>query len=81
MKPAKRLRVRNRLLKRAKCRCAYCARPLTILTMTIDHVIPKALGGTGAQHNLRCACWDCNQAKADKPPHVFLNEIAQGIVR
>ena len=33
---------------------------------TVDHILPKARGGTDAYANLQCLCYDCNQRKADR---------------
>lgn len=32
--------------------------------LTVDHIIPKALGGTDARENLQVLCRPCNSAKA-----------------
>jgi hypothetical protein len=50
--------------------CAYCCRPLLLAPAqphaTIDHVVPKALGGNGrALTNLVLACKPCNTAKGE----------------
>jgi 5-methylcytosine-specific restriction endonuclease McrA len=36
--------------------------------MTIDHVIPKSLGGKDTWENLVCACMRCNSKKGDQSP-------------
>jgi len=41
--------------------------------LTVDHIIPKAKGGTDARENLQVLCRPCNAAKAadlaeDQPP-------------
>ena len=36
--------------------------------MTIDHVIPKANGGTTCWENCVVACWNCNQKKDNRTP-------------
>lgn len=36
--------------------------------LTVDHVIPRALGGSSARNNLQCLCERCNQKKADSFP-------------
>jgi len=33
--------------------------------ITIDHFIPRSLGGRNTKANLYCACYQCNQVKAD----------------
>lgn len=48
-------------------RCAYCF-VHTGKGGTEDHYIPRALGGTNARSNLRWACADCNNLKADMHP-------------
>ncbi|MCV5446250.1 HNH endonuclease, partial [Escherichia coli] len=30
---------------------------------TVDHIIPKAHGGTDADSNLQSLCWPCHKAK------------------
>lgn len=37
-----------------------------LLLATLDHVVPKARGGTDAMQNLAVACWLCNNKKADR---------------
>lgn len=49
-----------------KYRCQYCGKTKRI--MTVDHVIPKAKGGTDAWSNLTCACKTCNDNKGDRTP-------------
>lgn len=66
--------------KRDGWHCHYCKTSLTLYTSTLDHVVPKALGGTLNSCNLRLACDHCNKAKADKPPHVFHALMMQGLV-
>jgi len=43
-------------------KCAYCSRPAN----TIDHVIPRKLGGKDTYENCVAACGRCNTKKADK---------------
>lgn len=52
------------VLRRDKHRCAYCGRTAT----TVDHVLPRAQGGTSVWLNVVAACFDCNQRKADRTP-------------
>lgn len=41
--------------------CAYCGENTE--NMTIDHIIPQALGGTDELLNVLCCCEDCNRDK------------------
>lgn len=36
--------------------------------LTIDHIVPVALGGSDEEDNLQTLCRGCNTMKADKPP-------------
>ncbi len=44
--------------------CAYCG---SNHKLTIDHIVPKAHGGTDFTKNCLCACHKCNQDKAYSP--------------
>lgn len=44
--------------------CQYCG--VTSKELTIDHVIPKRLGGATSWENLVCCCRKCNSKKGDK---------------
>ncbi len=46
-------------------RCAYCAEPLG-RSATLDHVIPKALGGTADLSNVVSCCLACNSSKGHR---------------
>jgi 5-methylcytosine-specific restriction endonuclease McrA len=68
-KAAKRERIKRHLWDAQQGRCAYCGHIFAAITdATIDHLVPKAKGGTGAISNLRLACLPCNQAKGDWLP-------------
>lgn len=53
---------RRGILARDKFTCAYCGKPGT----TIDHVLPRALGGQNSYENCVTACLSCNSKKASK---------------
>ena len=48
--------------------CQYCG--LQTRDLTIDHMIPRFLGGGHNWENLVSACKSCNQKKAGRPPEV-----------
>lgn len=55
-------RKRRALVRRDGAECRACA---ATEGLTIDHVVPAALGGSNALTNLQLLCADCNQQKAD----------------
>jgi 5-methylcytosine-specific restriction endonuclease McrA len=57
---------RSNIIKRDKHTCQYCGK--NHQPMTIDHVIPKSVGGKDTWENLVCACMRCNAKKGDKTP-------------
>jgi 5-methylcytosine-specific restriction endonuclease McrA len=42
------------------CRCYRCGSLLTLLTLTVDRIIPGCRGGTYRRSNIRPACFGCN---------------------
>lgn len=69
-------RIQRRALKHATLRdcghrCVYCATALPLEHATLDHVIPRARGGSHAPGNLVVACAPCNRLKGDLTPTEF----------
>ncbi len=62
--------VREYLLEKWGRQCAYCGARGTPLQ--IEHICPKARGGSSRVSNLALACRACNEAKAAQPIEVFL---------
>ena len=60
--PPKRMVLSKRnIIKRDGHQCQYCG--ATHATMTVDHVIPRTMGGGDTWENLVCACARCNNVK------------------
>ncbi len=59
-------RTRFEVLKRDDYTCRYCRSREHELT--VDHVLPVALGGSDDSSNLVAACKDCNSGKASSSP-------------
>ena len=57
---------RYMLYKRDGGKCAYCGKPLSREEATIDHIIPKKLGGKTNWENCVISCKKCNSRKDDK---------------
>jgi len=65
--PFKRIMLtRKNIIMRDGHRCQYCG--TTKGSMTIDHVVPKKLGGADNWENMVCACVRCNNRKGDNTP-------------
>ncbi len=55
---------KKNIIKRDNRQCQYCGRKTG--TMTTDHIVPKALGGSDTWENLVCACLECNNRKGNQ---------------
>jgi 5-methylcytosine-specific restriction endonuclease McrA len=55
---------RRSILARDNHTCQYCGQ--TSKELTVDHIIPKRLGGPTSWENLVCCCRKCNSKKGDK---------------
>ena len=61
-------RLRFEILRRDGHRCHYCGATAEDAQLTVDHVIPIALGGADDPSNLVTACQSCNAGKAATSP-------------
>lgn len=61
-------RLRFEVLRRDKHSCTYCGATPPHARLTVDHVMPVALGGKTSPENLVTACTDCNKGKASIAP-------------
>jgi len=57
---------KQNILRRDHKICQYCGK--TDALMTLDHLIPRSLGGKDTWENLVCACSSCNNKKGDRTP-------------
>lgn len=58
--------LRAELIERDGWRCRYCGETVTPSTATLDHVIPRTLGGPNTAENLATACLTCNSIKSGR---------------
>jgi hypothetical protein len=60
--------VADRVRAAARNRCGYCLSPqrLVMARLEIEHIIPRAKGGSDDESNLWLACPICNRHKSDK---------------
>ena len=59
---------RRNIFKRDHYTCQYCGRQPGMEELTLDHVIPRAQGGSSQWDNCVLACLECNKRKADRTP-------------
>ncbi|NIF20589.1 HNH endonuclease [Candidatus Pantoea multigeneris] len=59
--------IRARILKRDRHLCQECLRQQKPApASTVDHIKPKAHGGTDDDANLQALCWSCHKGKTAK---------------
>lgn len=65
-------RLRYEVLRRDSHTCRYCGASAPEVRLTVDHVLPVALGGTDEPKNLVTACAGCNAGKSASTPDAAL---------
>lgn len=75
-------RLRYEVLRRDNHACRYCGRSAPDVALTVDHVVPVALGGSDDPGNLVTACRDCNSGKsASSPDAPIVANVADDALR
>ena len=59
---------KKNVLLRDDYTCVYCSVKVDAREATVDHVIPRRLGGRSTWENLVTACQSCNARKRDRTP-------------
>jgi 5-methylcytosine-specific restriction endonuclease McrA len=54
------------VIMRDRFQCQYCSIPVSVNTVTMDHVLPISKGGQTSWSNLVASCQDCNSRKGSK---------------
>lgn len=70
-------RRRAALMKVQKGRCGYCRCKLDPGKTHVDHVMPRALGGSNRRSNLQLLCEPCNLSKGAKHPIAFAQSLGR----
>jgi 5-methylcytosine-specific restriction endonuclease McrA len=60
-------RLLNELLKRQGGSCGICKRYLDLYDANLDHIVPKAIGGSNRSFNLRATHIACNNKRGSEP--------------
>ena len=59
---------RRNIFARDKNTCQYCGKKFSTTELSLDHVIPRTLGGKSIWGNIVCACMKCNVKKGGRTP-------------
>jgi 5-methylcytosine-specific restriction endonuclease McrA len=59
---------RRNIFARDKNRCQYCGRKYPTSELSLDHIIPRSMGGKSVWTNMVCACTECNVRKGGRTP-------------
>lgn len=83
--PRHRQRVRfcrkNVLVGRDRGVCQYCGERFMTNDLTLDHVVPRRLGGKTTWENVVAACVPCNQGKGGRTPEQAKMKLIRKPVR
>lgn len=75
-------RCRFEVLRRDGHACRYCGQCAPDVKLTVDHVVPKALGGKDEPSNLVAACVDCNAGKSSSSPDAaMVDEVREDALK
>jgi len=59
---------RRNIFARDKNHCQYCGKRFPTSELSLDHIIPRSMGGKSAWDNIVCACVKCNVKKGGRTP-------------
>jgi 5-methylcytosine-specific restriction endonuclease McrA len=69
---------RRNIYARDGNRCQYCGKKFPTTELSLDHVVPRSLGGKSTWDNIVCACLRCNIRKGGRTPdHAGMKLITQ----
>jgi 5-methylcytosine-specific restriction endonuclease McrA len=69
--------VKMRVARRDNYQCQLCGELLREYQIEFDHRIPRSLGGTSDEHNIRVTCLKCNRKKGKIFPHPDSQELGK----
>ena len=59
---------RRNIYARDQNHCQYCGKRFSTSELSLDHVVPRSLGGKTTWENIVCACLRCNVKKGGRSP-------------
>lgn len=59
---------RRNIFARDKNHCQYCGNKFSTSELSLDHIVPRSMGGEASWENIVCACVNCNAKKGGRTP-------------
>jgi len=59
---------RRNIFARDKNTCQYCGKKFAVNELSLDHIVPRSMGGLASWGNIVCACTRCNVKKGGRTP-------------
>jgi len=59
---------RRNIFARDRNCCQYCGKRYPTSELSLDHIIPRSMGGKSVWENIVCACVECNVKKGGRTP-------------
>jgi len=72
---------RRNIFARDKNKCQYCGKRYPTSELSLDHIIPRSMGGEAVWENIVCSCTKCNVKKGGKTPNQANMVLIQKPVR
>jgi 5-methylcytosine-specific restriction endonuclease McrA len=72
---------RRNIFARDRNRCQYCGKRYPTSELSLDHIIPRSMGGQSVWENIVCACTKCNVKKGGRTPHQARMTLVQKPVK
>ena len=72
---------RRNIFARDRNSCQYCGKRYPTSELSLDHIIPKSMGGKSIWENMVCSCTKCNVKKGGRTPRQAGMTLVQKPVR
>ena len=72
---------RRNIFARDKNMCQYCGKRYPTSELSLDHIIPRSMGGESTWRNVVCSCTKCNVKKGGRTPRQAGMTIIQKPIR
>lgn len=73
-------RERKMIYHKAEGRCQLCGCKITYDEMSLDHIVPLAMGGEDSLENLQATCEPCNSHKNALLPEAYFDKVNKTFV-